>query len=349
MAMDASVFSAEMDTYLEEYYKVNQISGRLRVTVKDNIIYQKDLGFADRENRIPFNEQSMFTLYSLSKPFCAIALLLLKDKGLVELDVHPGVYVPEAKAFDERVTIRQLLLHTSGVPDFDQHTDYRARGMDGTSGLLRGQLKALAKLPMLFVPGTEARYTNINFILCALIVENVSGMRYADYMKKMIFEPLGMRRARIDEKGLVVAERVKGYLYQEQIAAIDRVTDWILGAADVLATVDDVYCLNKAIKHRLLLKEETWKEVLTPSPLNSMGMGCTVSEWHGKKRITHNGGWDGFRTLHIQLPEEDFDIIFLSNSGWGDARAEFAEKIYETYYGGAKPMGERVKMDVGYI
>lgn len=80
-----------------------------------------------------------------------------------------------------------------------------------------------------------------------------------------------------------------------------------------------------------------------------MGMGCTVSTWHNKKRITHNGGWDGFRTLHIQLPEDDFDIIFLSNSAWGNARNDIAEAVYEAFYGDDNAVSEEVKMDAGYI
>ena len=127
----------------------------------------------------------------------------------------------------------------------------------------------------------------------------------------------------------------------------------MFGAGDIVGTLDDVYCLNKAIKHRLLLKDETWKEVLSPSPINNMGMGCTVSDWHGKQRITHNGGHLGFRTLHIQLPEDDFDLIFLSNSGFGDARWDISEMVYRAFYGDedtiGESTGETVEMDKGYI
>ena len=110
-----------------------------------------------------------------------------------------------------------------------------------------------------------------------------------------------------------------------------------------------MYCLNKAIKHRLLLKPETWEQVLTPSPINSMGMGCTIIQWHGKLRIRHNGGSKGFRTMHIQLPEDDFDIIYLSNSGWGRARQELSEVIYDAFYGVDGTENRDVQMDAGYI
>ena len=80
-----------------------------------------------------------------------------------------------------------------------------------------------------------------------------------------------------------------------------------------------------------------------------MGLGCTITNWHGKKRITHNGGSQGFRSLHIHLPEEDFDIIYLSNSRWGDARTDYAEAIYEAYFGNDNNISDKVSMDSGYI
>ena len=81
-----------------------------------------------------------------------------------------------------------------------------------------------------------------------------------------------------------------------------------------------------------------------------MGMGCTVSEWHGKHRITHNGGHKGFRTLHIQLPDDDFDIIFLSNSGYGEARNDISEMIYSNFYNIENIVKkDGIEMDKGYI
>ena len=80
-----------------------------------------------------------------------------------------------------------------------------------------------------------------------------------------------------------------------------------------------------------------------------MGKGCTITQWHGKHRITHNGGHTGFRTLHVQLPEEDFDLIFLSNSGYGDARNAISEMVYRAFYGDPAEEGAALAMDRGYI
>lgn len=343
-------FSKKLDCFIDEYYKNNKNSGYLRITSKDEIVYERCIGYADIENEIPFTKESMFTFYSLSKPFSAIGLLKLKDKGLVDLDAHPSKYLPEASGFDERVTIRHMLHHISGLPDFVQTANFNEKGITGLPEQMREQLKELTNYPMVFEPGTQGMYANINFILCALIIENVSGMKYSDYMEKEVFEPLGMTNAKVDCKNLVLKSRVKGYEMQgNSIVEVDKDTDWMFGAGDIVGTADDVYCLNKAIKHKLLLKPETWEEALTPTEIFPMGMGCMVFNWHGKKRINHNGGSVGFRTLHVQILEDDFDIILLSNSGWGEARDDFAEAIYELWYGDNTDAGQKVQMDAGYI
>jgi len=90
------MLTEKLHQQIEEYCKTNKISGMLRITIQDEVVYRQNMGFADWEKQLPFVEESMFTLYSLSKPFCAIGLLKLKDAGLVELDVHPAKYVPEA-------------------------------------------------------------------------------------------------------------------------------------------------------------------------------------------------------------------------------------------------------------
>lgn len=342
-----------MDTLkkqITEYCSSNQISGVLRVTRKEQILFQWSFGYADWKNHIPFTEDSMFTLYSLSKPFCALGLLRLKDDGLVDLDAHPGRYVPEATAFDSGVTVRQLLLHTSGIPDFEQTTGFAQRYAPGYAGKLREHLQFLSAYPSYFPAGTSGKYANVNYALAALIIENVSTLPYCKFMHQEIFTPLGMKHAVVDNETLYIPSRVKGYdLAHGVFTETPKSFDWMFGAGDLVATVDDVYALNQAYKHRLLLTDETWDEALQPSPINQKAMfGCTVSNWHGKYRITHNGGHTGFRTLHIQLPEDDFDIILLSNSGFGEARNDISELIHSAFYGNSSNTAA-IEMDAGYI
>lgn len=336
---------------VSDYSAKTPFSGVIRVTYKEKIIYENTWGYADFEKKIPHSRETLYTLYSLSKPFCAIGLLILVEKGLVSLDAHPGEYVPEARGFDSRVTVRHLLNHTSGLPDFEQLKEFKEKHKNPRLEELRRDTEELTGYPMFFAPGTDKLYANINFILAALIIENVSGIGYAEYMAREVFTPLGMETAVVESVDMHLENSAMGYALDESnnLIPVGKSYDYLLGAGDIVARADDVYKLNHAIKNKMLLSERMWDEVLTPSPLNSMGYGCTVSEWHGKHRITHNGGHTGFRTLHIQLPDDDFDIILLSNCGFGDARIVLANAIHEATYGFSENNNPEIEMDKGYI
>jgi len=343
--------SQKLDSFIEKHYAENGNTGVLRVTHKDKVLYEKYIGYANAESKTEFTKDSMFTLYSMSKPLCTFGLMKLYDKGLVDIEAHPGRYLPEAEGFDSRVTLHQIMNHIGGIPDFVQNGEFNKRYKTGLYHQMRDHLRELAEYPQVNEPGTVGVYANVNFIIPALIIENVSGMKYADYMKKEVFEPLSMNSAVVDNENLVVENRVTGYEINEDgtVYPVDRTLNWLFGAGDIVGTVDDVYRLNHAIKHGLVLSAKSWETVLTPSPVNKMGLGCTVTKWHGKHRITHNGGSRGFRTLHIQLPEDDFDIVYLSNSGWGDARKDYAEAIYNAFFEDTTDAGDAVSMDKGYI
>lgn len=338
-----------LDERISAYCERNSIMGSLRITLQGEIIFEKNIGLANIEKNIPFSRDSVFTLYSLSKPFCVLGLLKLVDRGLVDLDLHPSVYIPEAKGFDERVTIRHALHHISGLPDFEQSVGFAEKYEHGPACLTREHLKILVTYPQYFAPGARGMYANINMILAALIIENVTGIPYAEYMKKEVFEPLCMKGATVVAGGEQISCQVQGYdLIGGKLVPVDQSLDWLIGAGDIMATVDDVYKLNLAIKHRKLLSDRLWDELLTPAPQNQMGMGCTVNIWHDKLRITHNGGHIGFRTLHIQLPDDDFDVIFLSNCGFGNARGDILQIIHSIIYE-RDDVQQEIEMDKGYV
>lgn len=336
---------------IDRYCEENQIFGSLRITRRDEILYRHTMGYANRESQMPFTDESMFTLYSLSKPFCAIGILRLADRGLVDIDSHPSRYLPEAATFDSRVTLRHMLHHVSGLPDFYLYPDFGEPYPIDDPKEMRAQIQRFAKAaPQLFAPNTDAKYANINYYLPALIIENVTDMAYEDYMKQEVFAPLGLASAVVERQPMTIPHRVQGYALENgKPVAIEKSFEWMLGAGDIVATVDDVYRLNHAVKHRRLLKEETWAQVLTPSPLNAMGLGCTIKNWHGKLRVTHNGGHTGFRTYHIHILEDDLDIILLSNSGYGTAREYLGELVYDFCYHDGTLAGEQNEMDKGYI
>lgn len=343
------MFSKNFREFAEKYSKENNFSGSLRVTHKGEIIHSQFMGYANRENKTPFTDDSMFTFYSISKPFCAIGLMRLYDKGLVDINAHPSVYIPECATLDKDLTIVHIMRHNSGIPDFFMEEKFK--NISGNNDDIKNNLSALFECPMYFKAGTDAKYANINYNIMALIIEKVSGLPYSEYMKKEVFEPLGAKTAVVDSEGLFIENRVQGYAKDQDgnIIPVDRNPYCMLGAGDIAGRVDDVYALKLAIQNKTLLTEQSWKKVLTPSPYNSMGFGCTVKNYDGKIRITHNGGHTGFRTYHIYLPQDDLDMILLSNCGWGLGRTAFETAFYEIFYGYDITKGAITPMDVGYI
>ena len=332
---------------ISAYCEANKIMCMVRITRKDEILLDMSCGYADLDKKTPFSEKSIFTFYSLSKPFCAIGLMKLFEKGLVDLNAHPSKYVPECNGLDARVKVSHLLNHTSGLPDFEQEKEFKEQYAPGYSKNIRTHLALIKDFPQSFEPGTENKYANINFIICALIIENISGQSYSEYMQNEVFKPFEMNDAIIDNENTDVSSHVKGYeLKDGMLKEIFKSRNWLLGAGDIVGTINDVYCLNKAIKNNLMLKKETWDKILTPSPVNHMGYGCNITKLNGKKRITHNGGHTGFRTLHVQIPEDDFDIIILSNSGFGNARNDITDMIYNEFY--SLETADKIEMDKGY-
>lgn len=335
-----------------EYCEREKIYGRFRITLKDEIIYDGQYGWANVETKEEFTPESRFTFYSMSKPFCTMGLMKLVDKGLVDLDAHPSKYVPEAEKFDSRVTYRNMLFHRSGMPDPGQTPDFDKDRRPAPLDRIREDVRAVSEFPSLFVPGEGEWYANINMILPALTCENVSGMSYKDYMEKEVLRPLGMENTFVDNYPVrELPHRVRGHELNQfgEVVLKDRCTDWMMGAGDLCGTVDDVYCINKEIKNHKLLSDKAWDTILTPPYGEGYGMGCAVTTWHGKKRITHNGGHWGFRTMHVQLPEDDFDIIILSNSGYGNCRWDLTEMFYEICYGPDGDFGNQIKMDGAFV
>ncbi|MBQ8605400.1 MAG: beta-lactamase family protein [Clostridia bacterium] len=343
------MFIEKLQAFAREYSEKNSFSGILRITQKDEILLTQYMGYADRENKLPFDESSMFTFYSISKAFCAIGLMRLYDKGLVDINAHPSVYLPECAALDKDLTLVHVMRHNSGIPDFFMEEKFKE--LRGTEDDIKNNLSALFECPAYFKAGTDAKYANINYNIMALIIEKVTDLPYAEYMKNEVLLPLGASTAIVDRDGLFIQNRVQGYAKDEDgnIYRADRNPGWMKGAGDIVGRVEDVYALNLAIKNKVLLTKESWQKVLTPSPFNSMGFGCTVKSYDGKIRITHNGGHTGFRTYHVYMPQDDLDMILLSNCGWGLGRTDFETKLYEFFYGYDITNGKITPMDVGYI
>lgn len=346
--MSRALLEKAFPEWIKRYVQLYPFSGMIRITHCNETLYERGFGLASREWAIPIDQNTRFRFYSLTKPFTAIAVLRLAEAGKLSLDDHPRAYIRGAEAFHPDVTIRSLLNHSSGLPDFRQW-----RGFFEAQFLPRFDkemwLSAMRATPMNFAPGSATYYGNFNYFLASLIVEELSGMKFADYLNEHVFSPLGMAQACVDASDQILERIATGYDVTDEriVRALPVNIDWMMGAGCGAGTVEDVYRLSRAVQDGLLLTKESWDAILSPNAFG-MGLGCAVTRWNGHLRYTHNGGFHGFRTLHVQMPEEDLDLILLSNMGFGNARAAVSEAMLRLFYDADASPEQVVVMDKGF-
>ncbi len=186
-------FGQNSSQKLDNYFSttLNPINGNILVAENGKSIYKKSFGFADFENKIPNSETSRFNIASVSKTFTAVSILQLKEKGKVDIDKPVKKYLPEFPYDD--ITIRHLLSHTSGLPDYyfyDKTYEKEPLRIYTNKDILDDLNKF--KFPLSFKPGEKWDYANINYCLLAEVVEKVSGQNFQDYLQKNIFSKAKM-------------------------------------------------------------------------------------------------------------------------------------------------------------
>lgn len=338
--------SEMLRAWLADYAKQTDYSGNLLLSHKGKTVFESSVGFANRQKGTPLRMEDKFRFYSLSKPFTAIAFMLLWEQGLVDLDAHPSKYLPYAKDLDKRITLRNLLQHTSGLPEITTAEFSEVPGKPD----FPAAVAALAKKPLDFPPGTGEMYRNTGFVIASLIVEKLSGTPLHAFLQEEVFKPFGMETACCELEDASIAELVTGYEKENDVIVPGRYLNMtsFLGSAYVVGTVYDLQNFYRSVREKRLLKLETWDLIYTRSEVGQFGLGCIVFQWDGRLTYQNNGGHIGFRTIHRLLPEEDFDIVLLSNSTWGDVRTDIMNAVHKFYLDGTAADLFQPEMDKGF-
>lgn len=278
----------------------------------------KGYGFASLEHQAPTTDETMFESGSLGKQFTAAGVMGLVEDGLVSLDASIRAYFPDAPPSWQPITIRHLLSHTSGVPDYTSATfDYRR---DYTEAEL---LKLAYTQTLEFPAGKRWNYSNTGYVVLGAMISKVTGAPYWEYLRKRIFIPAGMPTIRIISESDIVPHRASGYLptpdgyrHQEWIApALNTTAD-----GSMLLSARDLVAWGDVVRRRAVLRPESWAQMLTPVTLNSgrrhpYGFGWFIDSVGGHQVFEHGGSWQGFRTQIYRYEHEDLTVAVLTNSG----------------------------------
>ncbi|MDP4267002.1 MAG: serine hydrolase domain-containing protein [Bacteroidota bacterium] len=306
---------------IDALLKRTNFNGTALVSIKGKVVYKSSNGYANFQKKEPLKLNSSFQLASVSKQFTAMSVMILMERKKIHFDDPVKKYLPDFPY--PNITIKHLLNHTSGLQNYMWLLDYYWKNPKNPTNRDVLNLFKTRTLPLNFQPGKRFCYSNTGYSFLALIVEKVSGMPFADFVKKNIFIPLDMRnsfiynRAKVDKN----EKRVSGYYGSGRRARLvdDDKIDCILGDKGVYSTVEDLYKYDQALYNNKLVSKDTKEQSYNPGKLKNnqeirYGYGWRLKEYKDKKVIYHNGQWHGFKTSFTRIVEDRNTIILLNNT-----------------------------------
>ena len=300
----------------------NRVAGTVVAVVKGNdTLLLKGYGKADVEWDVPMPADAMFEIGSVTKQFTAAAILQLRDAGKLSLDDDITKWLPDFDTRGNKVPLRRLLDHTSGIVGITEMPEFGI--LVNNPRFPRDSGYALIKrYPFQFPTGEAQIYNNSAFWLLGLIIEKASGTTYENYIEQKLFEPLGMKHSMYCNSAENVPRRAHGYQVQngQTRRAPMNVHTWPFSAGSICSTAGDLITWIKALHGGKVLSPQSYTEMTTPSKLNDgsplwYGMGIGVgTDTRGLKYIGHGGAIGGFLAETMWYPDAQMAVVVLLNS-----------------------------------
>lgn len=310
---------AELDGRIRADMETYNIPGVvIGVASRGRLVYWKGYGMANVELRVPATDSTVFEIGSISKEFVSAAVMLLVEEGRLGLDEPIHNYLANLPSEWLGVTVRQLLTHTSGIPDYEEIQTYEAYRFRFTPEEI---IRVAHSRPMDFEPGTGYYYSNTGYFLLSLMVERIEGLPLGQLLQARIFEPLEMTQTRMADPEDIIPHRAAGYYVDGTGKLVNRdatQTSSTLGAGGIVSTVHDMVKWDEALYGTELLsadsKEVMWTPVTLPSGRNTnYGFGWRTGEYEGRWTVGHNGMVAGFVASFLRVPEEEVAVIVFAN------------------------------------
>ena len=307
---------------LSSTYKSDQPGAAALVAKGDDIVFLGAAGMADLELGVPLAPDMVFEIGSITKQFTSAAIMLLSEEGKLAVSDPMTKHLPSYPAYGQNITIEHLLTHTSGIVSYTGIPGYMAtKVMNDVS--VQQLIDVFKDLPVEFAPGERYVYNNSGYILLGAIVEAASGMRYADFVRKRFFEPLGMKTAYYGCSMCIIPRRASGYDSGPTGIMNQRYLSFTqpYAAGSLMMTVSDLHRWSRALFGGKVVSAASLKRMTTPYVLKNgeatnYGYGLGIGNLRGRRAIRHGGGIFGFSTDALYLPEENvFVAVFANGTG----------------------------------
>lgn len=319
-----------IDSMLSLKASMHLFSGTVLVYHQGKTVLHKAYGWQDAEKKIVNSNQSIYQIYSATKPFTSTMILMLAEQSKLSLDDKLSKFYPKIYGADS-ITTRHLLSHQSGLFEY-------TRLPDTVAMTIPRFLSLMEKQPLDFTPGTQWSYCNSGYWFLGLIIEQVTGLPYEKAITQFIFQPAQMRHSGFNYARLTDAHKTRGYaVYAKSRKETARTYDppGPYAAGDIWSTTEDMLLFHKAMQTHLLLGAAMTKQAYTPQA-NRYGFGWMVDTIAGKQVVKHSGGAAGYRSYLIRVPEDDLCVVILGNTEH-DING-LSDRIINTLYGLPAPI-----------
>lgn len=284
------------------------------------LLVAKGYGFADLENEVKATEHTVYRIGSVTKQFTAAAIMLLVERGSLRLEDELTRFLPDYPTEGRRITVDRLLTHTSGIMGYTEMGE-KFWGKSRLDLSHEEMVDLFSAEPFEFAPGERYQYNNSAYYLLGLIIENVSGMSYAEFLSDHIFSPLGLRETHYLYNSPIIKNRAEGYEVREGKLVNDDPLSMRLpySAGSLGSTVMDLLRWQIAINGNKVVSQASYDKMTTPATLNSgekttYGYGLSIGNLEGRRKISHGGGINGFLTQLSHYPDEDLTVVVLTNT-----------------------------------
>ena len=350
-ARSAQMAPDQIDRIFTSLQSSNAPGAAVVVVDKGKPVFRRVYGVTDLRTRSPIDSHTDFRLASFTKQFTATCVMLLVHDGKLHYDDHLTDIFPEFPEYGKLITIRNLLNHTSGLPDYEDllMKQYPDTPEDKIPQILdAGVLKLLEQQTAgQFPAGSKWQYSNSGYAVLAMVVEKLSGESFGQFLHDRIFSPLKMNNTLAYEKGKnEVPHRAYGHTKQQDGSwreTDQSPTSAVLGDGGIYTSIDDLEKWDRALREHILLSEAEMQPALTPVHLTGCptdfhsgkpvryGFGGFLDPYYGHRRMHHDGETVGFRTTIQRFPDDHLTIIVLANRADADPEA-LALKVADLYF-----------------
>jgi len=312
-------FAEEIDNHFNDKIPANGPGAAVFVVKDGKVILRKGYGLANIELSVPIKPETVFRIGSITKQFTAACIMMLVDENKISLDDEITQFIPDYPTRGNRITIHNLLNHTSGIKSYDETQDFYLKihndlSPDEVVNLFKDE-------PLDFRPGEQFKYNNSGYFLLGIIIDTVSGSSYEEFVNERIFEPLGIKNSYHGNHSSIIPNRAAGYEpYDTGFVNADYLSmTQITANGSLLSSVDDLWIWTEALLSGEVVTQKSLNLMITPTKYGNgktenYGYGFWLKPLFGERTISHNGGINGFLTYSLYVPEKNIFVAVLTNA-----------------------------------